>query len=136
MTPEKVALVQASFKKVGPIADVAADLFYARLFELAPETRALFPEDMREQKKKLMQMLGVAVGNLHQIDQIVAAVQKLGRSHVGYNVKPEHYVVVGEALLDTLAKGLGEAFTPAVKDAWGETYSLVATTMQDAAKAA
>jgi hemoglobin-like flavoprotein len=133
MTPEKVALVQESFRKVVPIADTAADLFYARLFELAPDVRPMFPEDMTEQKRKLMQMLGTAVTNLHQVDKIVGAVQDLGRRHVDYGVVPAHYDVVGQALLDTLAKGLGDDFTPEVKEAWTETYVLVATTMQDAA---
>ncbi|WP_416900016.1 MAG: globin family protein [Minwuia sp.] len=136
MTPEQVALVQGSFKKVAPIADTAADIFYDRLFEIAPEVRPLFPEDMREQKKKLMQMLATAVTNLHQVETIVAPVQALGKRHAGYDVKDEHYDKVGEALIFTLGKGLGDDFTPEVRDAWVETYGLVATTMKDAAKEA
>ena len=132
MDAVKVALVQDSFAKVRPIADTAADLFYERLFHLAPEVRPLFPEDMREQKKKLMQMIGTAVTNLHQMDRIVAAVQEMGRRHTGYGVQPVHYELVGRALLDTLAKGLGDAFTPDVRDAWADTYALIAATMQDA----
>jgi hemoglobin-like flavoprotein len=135
MEPAKVALVQESFRKVVPIADQAADLFYDRVFELAPAARPMFPDDLREQKKKLMQMLGTAVTNLHQVDTIVAAIQDMGRRHVDYGVEPAHYDVVGQALLDTLAKGLGDDFTPAVKDAWAETYDLIASTMKDAAAA-
>lgn len=133
MTPETVGLVQASFKKVAPIAGAAADIFYDRLFEIAPETRALFPEDMSDQKSKLMQMLATAVNNLHQVDTIVGAVQDLGRRHVGYDVKDAHYDVVGAALLFTLGKGLGDDFTPEVEAAWTETYGLVATVMKEAA---
>ncbi|MEO0763940.1 MAG: globin family protein, partial [Pseudomonadota bacterium] len=126
MTPEKVALVQESFKKVAPIADTAADIFYDKLFLMAPDVRPMFPEDMSEQKKKLMQMIGTAVSNLHQADIIVGAVEDLGRRHVGYGVEERHYDVVGAALLDTLAAGLGDAFTAEVKDAWTETYGLLA----------
>lgn len=133
MTPESVALVQTSFKKVAPIAGAAADIFYARLFEIAPDVRSLFPEDMTDQKKKLMQMLAVAVNNLHQVESIVAPVQELGRRHVGYNVEDRHYDVVGAALLYTLAQGLGDDFTPEVEAAWAETYALVATVMKEAA---
>ena len=136
MTPEQVALVQGSFKKVAPIAATAADIFYDRLFEIAPEVRPLFPEDMREQKMKLMQMLGVAVNNLHKVETIVEPVQQLGKRHAGYDVKDEHYDKVGEALIFTLGKGLGDDFTPEVEAAWVETYGLVATTMKDAANEA
>lgn len=132
MTPEKIALVQDSFKKVVPIAGPAADIFYDRLFEIAPEVRGLFPEDMTEQKKKLMQMLAIAVNGLTKLDEILPAVQDLGRRHNGYDVTPAHYDKVGEALIFTLDKGLGEAFTPEVKDAWVETYGALAGVMIDA----
>ena len=135
MTPEQVKLVQDSFAKVAPIAETAADLFYDRLFVIAPDVRALFPEDLAEQKKKLMQMLAVAVTNLHQVGQFFAAVQGLGRRHAGYRVVDAHYEPVGAALLWTLEQGLGPAFTPDVKDAWVETYTTLAGVMKEAAQA-
>ena len=133
MTPEKVKLVQESFQKVAPIAGTAADIFYARLFETAPEVRPLFPADISGQKGKLMQMLGVAVNGLSDLQSIVPAVQDLGRRHVPYGVKDEHYDAVGAALLYTLEKGLGDAWTPEVADAWTETYGVLADTMKAAA---
>jgi hemoglobin-like flavoprotein len=81
-------------------------------------------------------MLGTAVVNLHKLDDIVPAVQDLGRRHAGYGVTPEHYGPVGEALIWTLEKGLGDAFTPAVKTAWSEAYATLADTMKAAAAAA
>ena len=92
--------------------------------------RKLFPDDLTEQKQKLMAMLGTAVVNLHKLDTIVPAVQDLGRRHAGYGVTAEHYKPVGEALIWTLEQGLGEAFTPAVKAAWVEAYTTLAGTMQ------
>jgi hemoglobin-like flavoprotein len=133
MTPEQVALVQESFKKVQPIAPQAADLFYGRLFEIAPDTRALFPQDLTDQKRKLMAMLTTAVVNLHRVGEIVPAVQDLGRRHAGYKVTAEHYQPVGEALVWTLEQGLRDAFTPPVKAAWVEAYTTLAKVMQDAA---
>jgi hemoglobin-like flavoprotein len=135
MTPEQVNLVQQSFAKVAPIADKAADLFYDRLFAIAPEVRSLFPSDLTEQKKKLMQMIATAVTNLHQVEKIIPAVEELGRRHVGYGVTPKHYEPVGAALLWTLEQGLGADFTPPVKAAWTETYVTVAGVMQNAAAA-
>lgn len=133
MTPEQIKLVQDSFTKVAPIAPQAADLFYNRLFEIAPEVRPLFPSDLTEQKKKLMAMLATAVTNLHQVDKIVGAVQDLGRRHAGYGVKDAHYKPVGEALIWTLEKGLGPAFSPQVKDAWVAAYTTLASVMTQAA---
>ncbi|MEO1205691.1 MAG: globin family protein [Pseudomonadota bacterium] len=133
MTPEQVKLVQDSFQKVVPIAPQAADIFYTRLFEIAPEVRPMFPEDMSEQGGKLMAMLGTAVGSLHQVDTIIPAVQDLGRKHVGYGVTNEQYKPVGEALIYTLEKGLGDDFTPDVKEAWVTTYTTLQGVMTAAA---
>jgi len=130
MAPENIALVQQSFKQVVPIADTAANLFYDRLFAIAPDVRPLFPEDLADQKKKLIGMLATAVGNLHQLDTILPAVVALGRRHIDYGVVPAHYGPVGAALLWTLEQGLGEGFTPAVKAAWTEAYLTLAGAMQ------
>ncbi len=136
MTPEQIDLVQSTFKKVAPIADTAADIFYDRLFEIAPDVRGLFPEVMTDQKKKLMQMIGIAVNGLRDLDAIVPAVQDLGARHRGYAVKEEHYDVVGAALLYTLGIGLGDDFTPEAEAAWAETYGLLAGVMIEAQQAA
>jgi nitric oxide dioxygenase len=129
MDMQTINLVQTSFEKVAPIADVAADLFYTRLFEQDPSLRAMFPADMAEQKKKLMQMLTVAVRGLGRLNEIVPVVQALGRRHAGYHVKPEHYATVGAALLWTLEQGLGAGFTPEVRAAWTDVYTVLADTM-------
>jgi nitric oxide dioxygenase len=123
MTPQQVQLVQGSFAKVAPIAPQAADLFYGRLFEVAPGVRSLFPEDLSEQKKKLMGMLAVVVGGLDRLETILPAASALAKRHVAYGAAPEHYSVVGGALLWTLEKGLGESWTPEIADAWTEAYS-------------
>ena len=129
MTPRQVELVQTSFKKVVPISAKAADLFYDRLFEIAPEVRPLFPKDLSSLKLKLMSMLGTAVTNLHQLETILPAVKELGQRHVTYGVTPAHYAPVGAALLWTLEQGLGPDFTPEVKTAWTETYMALSGVM-------
>jgi hemoglobin-like flavoprotein len=136
MTQAQVKLVQDSFAKVAPIADKAADLFYDRLFTIAPETRALFPQDLTAQKRKLMQMLATAVTNLHQVEKIVPAVEDLGRRHATYGVTDAHYAPVGAALLWTLEQGLGPDFTAPVKDAWTTTYVTLSSVMKNAAATA
>ncbi len=133
MTIEQIDLVQNSFKLVEPIADDAAALFYDRLFTLDPSVRPLFKHDMKEQGRKLMQTLSVVVKGLKRLDTILPAVQDLGRRHVDYGVKDEHYDTVGAALLWTLGQGLGESFTPEVEEAWTTAYGLLAGAMKEAA---
>jgi nitric oxide dioxygenase len=132
MTPQQITLVQQSFAQVVPIAPQAAEIFYARLFELAPQVRPLFTGDMAEQGRKLMAMLAMVVNGLTRLDTIVPAAQKLGQRHAAYGAEPAHYPVVGQALLDTLERGLGAAFTPDVKAAWSEAYALLSGVMIEA----
>jgi hemoglobin-like flavoprotein len=122
MTPDQVALVQQSFAKVAPISETAAVLFYDRLFEIAPSVKAMFPADMIDQRKKLMMMLAAVVGGLGNLESILPAASALATRHVSYGAKPEHYPVVGAALLWTLEKGLGDGWTPDVADAWTAAY--------------
>ena len=133
VTNTQKVLVQESFAAVMPIADDAAALFYRRLFELDPSLERMFKGDMTEQRRKLVQMLTAAVKGLDRLDQLVPVVEELGRRHVGYGVADAHYDTVGAALLWTLEKGLGNAFTPEVKDAWIAVYGLLAGTMKNAA---
>jgi hemoglobin-like flavoprotein len=136
LTANDVALVRASFAMVAPIQGTAADLFYDRLFAIAPQLRPLFPADLTEQKRKLMVMISAAVGGLGDLATLVPAVKALGARHAGYGVTTAHYAIVGEALLWTLERGLGDKFTPDVKSAWTKVYGVLAATMQSGAPGA
>src|SRR4029079_12871811 len=120
---------------IAPIADDAAILFYQRLFELDPSLRRMFPGEMTDQRRKLMQMLTAAVKGLSRLEQLVPVVEDLGRRHAGYGVADFHYDTVGAALIGTLETGLGNAFTPDVNDAWVSVYNLLAITMRNASRA-
>ena len=133
LTLHQKNLVQESWEKVKPISATAAELFYGKLFELDPSLKPMFADsNMEEQGKKLMQMIGAAVKGLDTLGELVPTVQALGRRHVGYGVKEEHYETVGAALLDTLDKGLGDEFTPETEEAWTITYTTLATVMKEA----
>jgi hemoglobin-like flavoprotein len=134
LTAEQKRLVQETFATIAPIADDAASLFYRRLFDIDPSLQRMFRGDMAEQRKRLMQMIAVAVKGLDRLEQLVPAVQDLGRRHAGYGVEDRHYDTVGKALLWTLEKGLGSAFTPEAKDAWAAVYGILATTMKEASR--
>ncbi|MDP3692762.1 globin family protein [Bradyrhizobium sp.] len=122
MNSTQVKLVQESFAKVVPISEAAAAIFYDRLFEVAPAVKAMFPDDMSGQRKKLMMMLAAVVNGLGNLESILPAASALAKRHVDYGARPEHYPVVGGALLWTLEKGLGEAWTPDVAEAWTAAY--------------
>jgi len=141
--PEKAAIAR-TWRLVLPIAETAADLFYRRLFELDPSLRALFPDDMSAQKRKLLQALHFVVRGLdwpesawaetiEEKDDVVLVVLALGRRHRQlYRVQDHHYETVGLALLWTLEQGLGEAFTTDVREAWKKAYRLISTLMKSA----
>ncbi|HET9458255.1 MAG TPA: globin family protein [Candidatus Limnocylindrales bacterium] len=130
MTPQQQTLVADSWTQVAPIADQAATIFYTRLFELDPSLRRLFAHtDMAAQRKNLVQTLTVVVRSIDRLDTIVPAVEALGRRHVGYGVRPPDFTTVGQALLDTLAAGLGDAFTPECRRAWAMAYGILSGIM-------
>jgi len=131
MTGEQINLVQKSFKKIVPISDQAAALFYAKLFDLDPKLRMIFKSDMKEQGQKLMQVISYAVESLEQIDQFIPQVRALGARHTNYGVEDRDYDSVGEALLWTLEKALSREFTAQTKAAWTAVYGLLAQTMKD-----
>ena len=134
MNTQQIELVQASFEKVRPIADQAAETFYQRLFEIAPGYRSFFRHD-KKQGAMLMSTLGLAVGSLKNLEAILPAVRSLGQRHAGYGITAEHYQPVAEALLWTLEYYLGEDFTPELKDAWVQAYTTLAGVMIEASEA-
>jgi hemoglobin-like flavoprotein len=133
VSARQIALVQSTWKTVLVIENEVARLFYERLFTLEPDARRLFRDgDLREQGRKLTAMITVAVNGLTRLEAIVPAVRELGRRHVSYGVTEAHYDTVGSALVWTLEQGLGDSFTPEVRDAWIGVYGLLAKTMQEA----
>lgn len=122
-------LVQHSFAKVETIAEVAAKMFYDRLFAIDPSAQALFSGDMEAQGRRLMAMIAAPVGGLDDLAGLVPVVEELGARHQGYGVKEAHYGIIGAALFWTLEQGLGDAFTPEVTSAWANVYAVLAETL-------
>jgi hemoglobin-like flavoprotein len=129
MTPDQVKAIQESFKKVAPISDEAAALFYGRLFEIAPAVKPLFRGDMKEQGKKLMATLAVVVNGLSNLESVLPAASALAKRHVDYGVKAADYPPVGGALLWTLEQGLGKEWTPDLTAAWSAAYTVLSDYM-------
>ena len=132
MNPEQIEMVQRTWRSVLLVRDTAGELFYGKLFSLDPALRALFKNDLKDQGRNLVAMISIAVANLSHPERVLLAVRQLGRRHAAYGVQPKHYEAVATALLWTLEKCLGEAFTPEARQAWSDVYGLLAKTMQDA----
>lgn len=132
-TDKEIELVRKTWGIAGADPDAAATLFYGKLFAAAPGVRPLFPDDMKAQGQKLMTMIGVAVNNMDKVEEIVPALEALGRRHVDYGAVPDHYPVVGDVLIDTLATALGDDFTDDARAAWAKTYGVLSSVMLDAA---
>lgn len=135
MTPAEMHLVRQSWIDIDPLRDQVSRKLYARLFELAPDTQAMFKGDMRAQGTKLMATIGLLVAHLDRPDIMLPAAQKLAVRHVVWGIRPAHYDLVGESLMWALAQTLGERFTPEVRAAWEALYALLADAMKAAAYA-
>ncbi len=136
MTPHQIELVQSSFNLVVPNLESSAMTFYDRLFQLDPSLRHMFRGPQAEQARKLGHVLTIVVNGLSRPQQILGEVEELGRRHLTYGVRQEHYATVGAALLWTLQTGLGDAFTSEVREAWTCAYMFLSSTMQRAAASA
>jgi nitric oxide dioxygenase len=132
MTSMQIALVQASFSRIAPSAESVATTFYDRLFEIAPHLRSMFKNDLKDQGRKLMQMLAMVVSGLDRFSQLAPAVEGLGERHGTYGVCNEDYAPVGEALLWTLKHSFGDEFTLELEEAWTNAYVALAGVMQGA----
>jgi len=133
MKPDQIHLLRRSFARLEPHATIAALAFYRRLFELAPQVRPLFKNDIESQSAKLMDMIALAVSLTDRPASMEAELRELGARHLEYGTKDEHYAVVGAALLDMLAETLGDEFTPATKAAWAGFYGILADGMMKGA---
>ena len=129
-TKTDIMLVRQTFARVAPLASLAADLFYERLFYMAPSLRRLFADDMAMQKHDLMAMLAATVDGLTDLDTLAPQLMELGARHAGYCVTDSHYKAAGDALIWTLERVLANEFTPDVEQAWVRIYLLLAATMQ------
>ncbi|MGK7931181.1 MAG: globin family protein [Microcystaceae cyanobacterium] len=130
----QVDLLEQSFEKVKPHADDFVNSFYKNLFTDYPDAQPLFGSiDMASQKKKLLGSLVLVVENLRKPDILTDALQGLGARHVKYGALPEHYPLVGNSLLKTFSQYLKEDWTPEVKKAWVEAYTVITEVMLEGA---
>lgn len=129
-SPSEIALLRRSFQLLHE-EPAGSDMFYARLFEIAPELRAMFPADLSEQGMRFMSTLGVILDRLDQAEALDSYLDNLARGHRAYGVKPEHFAPMGQALVDTMRKVLGAEFPEGADAAWRAAYDQLAQAMID-----
>jgi hemoglobin-like flavoprotein len=129
MTARQIQLVKESWSYVIVKSNEAGQLFYSRLFEVAPAVRPMFKGDVKEQSRKLMSMVTLVVSKLDKLDQVINEVKALGARHNKYGTKSEHYAVVGECLIWTLSQGLGDRWNKETEEAWLQAYTVLSGAM-------
>lgn len=129
-TETEIALVRATFPLIAPLAGVVADMFFDRLFYLAPSVRRMFPRDMREQKRSFTVMMATTVQNLDNLDALVPLARALGARHRRAGVTTGHYEIAEEALVWALERGLASDFTAPVELSWRRAFGLLAAAMK------
>jgi len=134
MTPEQIDLVRKSFDALWPFRRRLAEHFYGRFFELAPDTRRLFPDDMEKQQLKLMDTIAAIVGTLDQREIFQSIISHTGRKHAEFGVQRSHFVAFGDALIWGLQRQFGPEFTPEMQQAWIVLYDAIQAEMMRAAK--
>jgi hemoglobin-like flavoprotein len=132
MTEDQARIVQSTWRAVLPVGDTFAELFYGRLFALDAGLRPLFKDDLVEQGRNLTAMLSVAAANIGRTERISMALRNLGKRHVAYGVRPEHFGTVEDALLFALEHALIDVFTPDVKAAWQAAFRKLSSLMLEA----
>jgi hemoglobin-like flavoprotein len=129
----EIMLIKSTFALINTIDDLTARFFYERLFELNPEVQKLFIGNMQTQRGKFMATLRFIVDVLDEPETLQATTTRLGREHARYEITEEHYQLVGEALLWSLERALGPAYTPEVHNVWAKLYNLLTSLMREGA---
>jgi len=130
LTARDIEIVRSDWEKVERAGEAAATLLYDRLFSLDRRIRLLFPLDLEEQKLKVIRMLGAAIHGLSNPDVLLPILRLLGRKHVAFGVREEHYAMLADALIWTLRQALAGAFDEEHEAAWTRVYTVLATHMQ------
>lgn len=136
ITPRQVDLIRRSFDSMWPVRGKLAALFYLRFFELVPDARPLFPMEMERQNLKLMDMIAAIVGAIENKELFRSILIHIGRDHVRFGAKPQHFVAFGDALIWGLEQQFGGTFTAEHKEAWLRLYDAVQRNMIEGAATA
>ncbi len=118
MIKETLPLVRANAENV-------TTRMYEILFTKYPQTKELFANAQSDQHKKLAGAIAAFAANVDNLGALSGAVEKMALTHVATLVQPEHYPMVGDALINAMSDVLGDAFNENYKNAWSEAYGFL-----------
>jgi hemoglobin-like flavoprotein len=133
MTPAQKELVRNSWPDIFELSGPIARLFYGRLFQIDPQLRPMFKQEIEVQGRKLMEILMTLTGNLDRFEELIPVLKALGQRHAGYGVRPEHYPLVTASLLWAFGTALDGTFYPEMRVAWQAVLELFAKVMKEGA---
>lgn len=129
----EIELLRESLVFLQERKDLAAAVFYENLFEIDPDLRPMFDDDLTEQSNKALFAFGAVVAQIHDIDACREMTRGLAIRHVTYGVVPDHYPKVGAAVLATVSMVMGDAMTPRIAVVWQKAYDAVSEAMIETA---
>lgn len=144
-----IARLRSSFAAVRRHELRLGELFYHKLFTVAPHLRPMFRSEPQAQAAKLIAALDAIVSNLENPEANAAMITALGRRHAEYGARPEHYTLVTEFLVESMRELLAptsqdmDAAHPAqgaeqslseVLDEWRTALTLISQQMIAASK--
>ena len=121
--------LETSFDAIADRGDEVVEDFYNRIFTVAPGLRGLFPDDMTHQRKVVLATLVLVRKSLRNLEGLIPTLRALGARHVGYGAQPEHYPVVGRALIEAMENVAGDAWRREYTTAWAEAYNVIVAEM-------
>lgn len=129
LTPDQIAVIRSTFSDLAPEKVTASQVFYQKLFEIAPELRQLFRGDIESQGMRFMTTLGLILDDIDKPEALRPHLKQLAQGHAAIGVRPEHFIPMGKALVGTMEEVLGDRFPPQGRAAWEEAYNHIAQTM-------
>jgi hemoglobin-like flavoprotein len=136
MDQQRIERLESSFNLVAPRAQELVDRFYALLFSRYPQVRPMFPNQMGDQKKKLIASLVLVVQNIRTPNKLLDPLTEMGKRHVEYGAVPEHYPLVRDTMLEVLGEIAGKAWTDQLNEDWTVALDLVSSIMIEGARTA
>ena len=133
LTDDQIALLRDSHARMLPEVERISGLFYKDLFNRAPRLRNLFRDDIDAQGMRFMAAVRVIIDNLDDPEALDRQVNLLAEGHAPFNLRPENYRDMEQALIDTLAHGLGHRFTNPVELAWRSAFGQISKAMMEKA---
>ena len=126
MTQQTIDIVKSTAPVIKEHGEAITAAMYPILFEKYPQTKELFTNADKDQYKKLANAVYAYAANIDKLENLSAGIETMANAHVKTNVQPEHYPMVGDAVLTAIKQVLGDAATDDVINAWKEAFFFLA----------